>query len=179
MRSSTQIRRTSCFISWACRWSPINGGQRSSRPSSLPRTTSTRWQNMGFHAHLPRYSSLPLIAQMAGDFERQTWGGLPAPSILCARASSDEHPRIFQRWAELSGAELHLLSAPATPDPAPDWWVRAREDWEGLYGTARLDLMVAEMGVLIEALERLSGRDFDHRRVRLLHGPDRRAGADA
>ena len=116
---------------------------------------------LGFHAHLPRYSSLPLIAQMEGDFDRQPWGGLPAPAILCARASSDEHPRIFQRWAELTGAELHLLSAPATPDPAPDWWLRAREGWEDLYGSARLDLMVAEMEILIAALERLSGRDFD------------------
>ncbi len=118
-------------------------------------------EDMGFHPHLPRYSSLPLIAQLVGDFDAQPWGGLPAPSILCARSSSDEHPRIFQRWAELSGAELHLLSAPATPDPAPDWWVQARSEWEGLYGSARLDLMVAEMKPLIASLERLTGRDFD------------------
>ena len=120
-----------------------------------------RMEEMGFHAHLPRYSSLPLIAQTEGDFDRQPWGGLPAPAILCARASSDEHPRIFQRWADLTGADLHLLSAPAVPDPAPDWWVRARSDWEGLYGSDRLDLMVAEMEELIVALERLTGRAFD------------------
>ena len=120
-----------------------------------------RMEALGFHAHLPRYSSLPLIAHIEGDFDQQPWGGLPTPAILCARASSDEHPRIFQRWAELTGAELHLLSAPAVPDPAPDWWVRARDGWEGLYGTDRLDLMVAELGELIEALERISGRRFD------------------
>ncbi|MBV0911944.1 2-hydroxyacyl-CoA dehydratase family protein [Anianabacter salinae] len=120
-----------------------------------------RMEALGFHAHLPRYSSLPLIAQMEADFDRQPWGGLPAPAILCARASSDEHPRIFQRWAELTGADLHILSAPAVPDPAPDWWAQARTDWEGLYGSARLDLMVAEMEPLIAALERLTGRDFD------------------
>lgn len=120
-----------------------------------------RMEALGFHAHLPRYSSLPLIAQMEADFDRQPWGGLPAPAILCARASSDEHPRIFQRWADLTGADLHLLSAPATPDPAPDWWIQARDNWEDFYGTARLDLMVAEMEHLIDALERLTGRDFD------------------
>lgn len=120
-----------------------------------------RMEGMGFHAHLPRYSSLPLIAQTVGDVENHPWGGLPAPAILCARASSDEHPRIFQRWAELTGAELHLLSAPAVPDPAPGWWALARSDWETLYGRDRLDLMVAEMHGLIDALERLTGRRFD------------------
>ena len=120
-----------------------------------------RMEALGFHGHLTRYSSLPLIAQIVGDFERQPWGGLPAPALLCARASSDEHPRIFQRWAELTGAEFHLLSAPGTPDPVPDWWSKARRDWEDLYGTARLDLMVAEMEELIVTLERLTHRSFD------------------
>ena len=120
-----------------------------------------RMQTLGFHRHLPRYSSLPLIAQMSGDFDRQPWGGLPPPALLCARASSDEHARIFQRWSELTGAPVHLLSAPAVPDPVPDWWARARTDWEQVYGTDRLDLMVAEMEELIATLESLSGRRFD------------------
>ncbi|MBS8225432.1 2-hydroxyacyl-CoA dehydratase family protein [Vannielia litorea] len=115
----------------------------------------------GFHAHLPKYSSLGLIAQIEGDAARQPWGGLPAPALLCARASSDEHPRIFQRWAEETGAPLHVISAPAVPDPAPEWWAHARKDWEALYGTARLDLVVAEMRDLITALEALAGRAFD------------------
>lgn len=119
-----------------------------------------RMEELGFHRHLPRYSSLPLIAQMEGDVERQPWGGLPAPAVLCARASSDEHPRIFQRWSELSGAPLHMLSAPAVPDPEPRWWERARDDWEEFYGTDRLDLTVAEMRDLIGALEDLTGRRF-------------------
>ena len=118
-------------------------------------------EEAGFHAHLSRYSSLPLIAQMEGDTERQPWGGLPAPAILCARQSSDEHARIFQRWSELTGAPLHMLSAPAVADPAPCWWEMARENWEELYGTARLDLMVAEMGDLVGDLERLTERSFD------------------
>jgi hypothetical protein len=118
-------------------------------------------ESAGYHAHLPRYSSLPLIAQIEGDTARQPWGGLPAPSILCARASSDEHPRIFQRWSESTGAPLHILSAPAVPDPVPDWWRMARDDWETLYNTDRLDLMVAEMQALIATLERVTGRTFD------------------
>ncbi|WP_172300041.1 2-hydroxyacyl-CoA dehydratase family protein [Pseudoruegeria sp. HB172150] len=119
-----------------------------------------RMEELGFHGHLPRYSSLPLIAQIEGDFDRQPWGGLPPPSLLCARASSDEHARIFQRWSELSGAPLHMLSAPGVPNPEPRWWEQARDGWEAFYGTDRLDLLVAEMQEVIAQLEDLTGRAF-------------------
>lgn len=118
-------------------------------------------QAIGYHERLARYSSLPLIAELEGDAERQPWGGLPVPSILCARQSADDHQKIFALWAEKTGAPLTLLSAPAVPDPIPEWWDRARTDWEALYHTDRLDLMVAEFEALIAELETLTGRDFD------------------
>ncbi|CAE7845985.1 unnamed protein product, partial [Symbiodinium necroappetens] len=90
-------------------------------------------QAIGYHERLARYSSLPLIAELEGDAERQPWGGLPVPSMLCARQSADDHQKIFALWAEKTGAPLTLLSAPAVPDPLPDWWNRARTDWEALY----------------------------------------------
>ncbi len=119
-------------------------------------------ETLGFHDRLARYSSLPLIAELEGDSERQPWGGLPTPSILCARQSADDHQKIFSLWAEKTGAPLALISSPAVPDPHPDWWRLARSDWETLYGTDRLDLMVAEFEDLIAQLEDLSGRKFDH-----------------
>jgi benzoyl-CoA reductase subunit B len=116
----------------------------------------------GFHDRLARYSSLPLIAELEGDASRQPWGGLPAPSILCARQSADDHQKIFSLWSEKTGAPLALISSPAVPAPHPDWWRLARDDWEELYHTDRLDLMVAEFEALIEQLEVLTGRSFDH-----------------
>ncbi|MGP9790553.1 2-hydroxyacyl-CoA dehydratase [Roseinatronobacter sp. NSM] len=120
-----------------------------------------RATEMGFHPHLPRYSSLPLIAALDNDPARQPWGGLPTPSILCARQSSDEHQKVFALWAKATGAPLHLLSAPGVPDPAPRWWELARDNWEQLYHPDRLDLMVAEMKTLITTLEQMTGRRFD------------------
>lgn len=118
-------------------------------------------EEQGYHDRLARYSSLPLISQMEGDAERAPWGGLPAPGMLCARQSSDDHQRIFQLWADLTGAPLHLLSAPAVPDPRPEWWVEAREGWEEFYGSDRLDLVEAEMEAMIPDLEAMTGRTFD------------------
>ena len=120
-----------------------------------------RMAEMGFHARLSRYSSLPLIAELVGDADRQPWGGLPRPAMLCARLSSDEHARVFSLWSEATEAPLFLFSAPAVPDPEPRWWELARDDWEALYGSDRLDLMVAEMEDLIAQLEALTGRRFD------------------
>ena len=119
-------------------------------------------ETLGFHDRLARYSSLPLIAELEGDRERQPWGGLPKPSILCARQSADDHQKIFSLWAERTGAPLFLLSSPAVPDPHPEWWRLARSDWESFYGSDRLDLMVAEFEALVEELEKLTGRPFDH-----------------
>jgi benzoyl-CoA reductase subunit B len=118
-------------------------------------------QSIGFHERLARYSSLPLVAELEGNSERQPWGGLPRPAMLCARLSADDHAHIFSLWAEKTGAHLTLLSAPAVPVPQPDWWRKARKDWEELYHADRLDLMVAEFEELIGELESLTGRPFD------------------
>lgn len=119
-------------------------------------------ETQGFHNRLARYSSLPLIAELEGDTNKQPWGGLPTPAILCARQSADDHQKIFALWAEQTGAPLSLISCPAVPDPQPDWWDEARAGWEEFYHTDRLDLMVAEFEELIAQLEQLTDKPFDH-----------------
>lgn len=120
----------------------------------------------GYHPDLPRYSGLGLIAELRGDRDALPWGGLPAPALLSARMSSDEHARIFARWSEATGAPLHMFSSPGVPDPDPEWWRLARNDWEGLYRSDRLDLMVAEMHDLIAMVEDVTDRPFDMDRLR-------------
>jgi len=112
----------------------------------------------GFHPRLAKYSALPLFAARDGRPQAQPWGGLPLPGLLCARASADDHPEIFGHWARLSGAPLAILSAPGHPNPGPDWWTPLRHDWEAEAGTARLDLMQAEIADLTALAERVAGR---------------------
>lgn len=112
----------------------------------------------GFHARLAKYSALPLFAAQDGRPEMQPWGGLPPPGLLCARASADDHPRIFGHWARLTGAPLAILSAPGHPDPGPDWWTPLRDGWEAEAGADRLDLMTAEIAALTALAEQVTGR---------------------
>ncbi|WP_068299817.1 2-hydroxyacyl-CoA dehydratase family protein [Pararhodobacter sp. CCB-MM2] len=112
----------------------------------------------GFHRNLAKYSALPLFAAMDGRPEVQPWGGLPAPGLLCARASADDHPLIFAEWARLTGAPLKILTAPGHSAPSPDWWTPLREDWEGEVGRDRLDLMSAEILELTAMAEDIAGR---------------------
>lgn len=112
----------------------------------------------GFHSRLAKYSALPLFAAMDGRPQMQPWGGLPPPGLLVARASADDHPEIFRHWARLTGAPLAILSAPAHPDPAPDWWTPLRDGWEAEAGTDRLDQMAAEISELTALAEQVAGR---------------------
>ena len=40
---------------------------------------------LGYHAHLPRYESLPLMSTLANDPETAPYGGLPKPALLVDR----------------------------------------------------------------------------------------------
>jgi hypothetical protein len=124
--------------------------------------TLDRGTEMGFHDNLAKYSALPIISALDDNPDMQPWGGLPDPAILCARQSADDQQRLFQLYAEKAGARLALLHAPAPAENLNDWWVRARDDWEALYGTARLDLMQAQIDDLIGQVEEITGRAFDH-----------------
>lgn len=121
-----------------------------------------RAAEMGFHDSLAKYSALAVLSALDGAPDMQPWGGLPAPSILCARQSADDHQRIFHLLAEHTGAPLALLHAPAPAQNLPRWWERARDDWETLYGSARLDLMQAQLRDLIAQVEEITGQGFDH-----------------
>lgn len=122
--------------------------------------TLDRGAEMGFHDSLAKYSAMGVISALDGVAEKQPWGGLPDPAILCARHSTDDQQRLFQMYADKSGAKFVLLHAPAPAENMNDWWVRARDDWETLYGTARLDLMQSQIADLIVQVEEMTGRAF-------------------
>jgi len=128
----------------------------------------------GYHEGLCRYCSLPLATSIAGDPAKAPWGGLPKPALLAARLTCDCIQRIFETWATSFGADFVALDSAGATHLPPRWWDLSRHRWRELYEPHRLDLMVAEMRVLIGKLEKASGRRFNEARLReLMEGVNR------
>ena len=122
--------------------------------------------SMGFHSGLCRYCSLAAASTLADDPERAPWGGLPKPAMLCARLTCDCLQRVFAIWAEAFGSECVFLDNPGVTDLKPRWWEFSRYRWRELNEPHRLQFTVSQFQNLIEALERITGNQFDIDRLR-------------
>ena len=123
----------------------------------------------GFPENTCRYCSLGLACTLADDPGRAPWGGLPRPTALVARLTCDCIQRVFEQWAEALGTEFFALEAPAWRHKDPDWFEHSRRDWEDVFEARRIELLVDEMGQLIEFLEARTDRRFETGRfVRLM-----------
>ena len=66
----------------------------------------------GLSQGLCRYCSLGMAATRYRDAGEAPWGGLPRPSLLCARLTCDCIQPIFSLWAEAFGSELFVIDNP-------------------------------------------------------------------
>src|SRR5690606_24647703 len=114
------------------------------------------------------YSAQGLAACFDGDETQAPWGGLPRPSLLVAVTSSDATLKIFEAWAQASGAQLHLFerSVDCRRELAANWWDELPEHWDRFIEPERLDLMEAELRDHIARLERQLRRPFSNVRFR-------------
>lgn len=117
--------------------------------------------DLGYHAGLPRYSSLPFAVTLDDDPARAPYGGFPAPVLLLSRARGDYNQRIFQQWADKLGARYFVMDAPSVADLGDRWWEAGKSDWETLYGSDQLDLYESQLRDLVAVAERLTGRKLN------------------
>jgi benzoyl-CoA reductase/2-hydroxyglutaryl-CoA dehydratase subunit BcrC/BadD/HgdB len=112
------------------------------------------------------YSAQGLAAAFDDDPELAPWGGLPRPDFLHAVASSDATLKMFEMWAQETGADCYVYerSYDPRPDLFQDWWDRVPGNWDEALEAERIDLMVAELREVIGRLERKTGRTFSHER---------------
>jgi len=115
----------------------------------------------GFHGGLCHYCSLPLACTLAGNSVEAPWGGLPKPALISARLTCDCIQRVFAIWARELGTEFIAIENPGATELPPRWWELSRYQWERLFEARRLDLTVDQFQVLIGALERITGRQFE------------------
>jgi benzoyl-CoA reductase subunit B len=115
----------------------------------------------GFHDGLCRYCSLSMACTLGSDRAQPPWGGLPKPALLSARLTCDCIQRVFSSWAEAFGSEFVPIDNPGASELPPRWWELSRYRWRELSEAHRLSFTIAQLHLLISALERITGRRFD------------------
>lgn len=115
----------------------------------------------GYPANSCKYCSLGLACTLANDPASAPWGGLPRPTLLVARLTCDCIQHVFGQWAEALDTEFFAIEAPAWEHKDAGWFTHSRTDWEEIYGSERIALLVREMRDLIALLEERTGRRFD------------------
>lgn len=133
---------------------------------------STRYvqvlEKNGYTGSTCKYCSLGLGCTLDNNPDVAPWGGLPRPTVLVARLTCDCIQRVFRLWAEKLGSRFFPLEAPGWDHMDTEWFDHNKDDWESVYTTHRLDLMVAEMKQLIALLEAETGRRYDEGKLREL-----------
>jgi benzoyl-CoA reductase subunit B len=128
----------------------------------------------GYHDGLCRYCSLSMASSTVGDRSKAPWGGLPRPALLAARLTCDCIQRVFQIWAAALDTDFIALDNPGATHLPSRWWELSRDRWQDLYEPHRLDLMTAQMRLLIRKLEKIAKRKFDEAALRqLMEGVNR------
>ncbi|RAY15869.1 2-hydroxyacyl-CoA dehydratase [Actinomadura craniellae] len=120
----------------------------------------------GYPDYTEQYNSLTLGAAFDPEPENGPWGGLPAPSLVVADATGDVTRKIFDLWGERPGTTFYALESAAENEVPVNWWDLMPHRWEEAVGTARLDLLTAELENLIRFLETTTGRVFSETRFR-------------
>ena len=122
---------------------------------------------------LPR-QRLPLLfpwvlrCTLANDPASAPWGGLPKPVALVARLTCDCIQHVFGQWAAALGTEFFPLEAPAWTHKDAAWFEKSNDHWEEVFQADRIELLVEEMRVLIDLLERKTGRRFSEAKLTAL-----------
>lgn len=133
---------------------------------------STRYvevlEKNGYTGSTCKYCSLGLGCSLDNNPEVAPWGGLPRPTVLVARLTCDCIQRVFRLWAEKLGSRFFPLEAPGWEHKDVEWFDHNKDDWESVYTSHRLDLMVAEMKGLIALIEEETGRKYDEGKLREL-----------
>lgn len=126
------------------------------------------WLNVhGFHEGLGAYNSLGAMSLLA-DIEDAPWGGLPPPALVCAPHREQSAERVHMLVAERFGVPYAGIEMPASTRFYPRWWEMAARDWEDLYETHRIDVVLEQYRDMVRVAERIAGRRLDVDALRTL-----------
>jgi 2-hydroxyglutaryl-CoA dehydratase, D-component len=119
----------------------------------------------GYPDYIEQYSAISLGSTLEDDPEQAPWGGLPDVTVFLTQVWTDAHLGIAQAWERERGVPYFALEKGVENGLPELWWERIPHDWETVVGTARLDLMSAELERLVVFLEDLTGKRLDEGRL--------------
>ncbi|WP_329260265.1 2-hydroxyacyl-CoA dehydratase family protein [Actinoallomurus sp. NBC_01490] len=119
----------------------------------------------GYPDYSEQYSATSLASVFA-EIPDPPWNGLPRPTIVLGDTTGDASRKVFDIWDEQDGIAYYPLESAAADTVPVNWWELMPDQWETAIGTARLDLMVAELEGLVRFLETTTGRVFRESRFR-------------
>jgi hypothetical protein len=119
----------------------------------------------GYPDYVEQYSAIALGSALEDDPEQAPWGGLPVISLFLTQVWTDSHLGIAEAWERELGVPFFAFEKAVDAEVPERWWERIAADWEQVVGTARLDLMTAELEQLVPVLEDLTGRRLDGERL--------------
>lgn len=123
----------------------------------------------GYSSRLCSYCSLPLASTLGEPLEDAPWGGLPKISLAVTELGCDSQQKIYDLWAQKHNIPIYIFERTIITNPVHyDWWDKSRFEWEDLYETHRLDLMVEELNGFIRFLEEHTGKTFDESKLKIV-----------
>jgi benzoyl-CoA reductase/2-hydroxyglutaryl-CoA dehydratase subunit BcrC/BadD/HgdB len=126
-----------------------------------------RLREGGYPSHIETYSCQGLAAALDKDSDDAPWGGLPTPTILSVVANSDPGAKLYEAWANETGADLFVFerSIDGRIDLPVEWWDDLPERWNETLEPERLDLLEQRIEEQIARLEEITGRTLDRARL--------------
>lgn len=121
----------------------------------------------GYRQNLCKYCSLSYASTFETDPAEAPWGGLPAPTIVISSNDCNAQQKIFELWAERTGAAFFAMDRAAPEHPHLDGWLdHLRSGWDDIFGSHVIDYMADQYRELIAFLEQHTDRRFDPERLR-------------
>lgn len=140
-----------------------------------------RLAEAGYPNDNEQYNSLPLGESLDDNPSLAPWGGLPRPTILQCSLSTDGMRKMFEIWADRSGAAFYPIerSVDTRFDVPAQWWEELPRNWNTFLPSARLDLLTEELRDLIAVLEKTTGRTFsEHKFAEIMDLANQQAEAN-
>lgn len=120
----------------------------------------------GYRANLCKYCSLAYASTFETDPAAAPWGGLPRPTLVISSNDCNAQQKIFELWAERTGAAYFAMDRAAPEHPnLDDWLSRLPDRWDEVFGAPVIDYLADQYRELVAFLEAQTGRRFDPARL--------------